>query len=52
MEDIHSINLLQKLASTYQVVLSRLNDNDSSIGFEIENHKWEASHKILKKNIF
>jgi hypothetical protein len=34
MEDIPNINLLQKLASTYQVVLGRLNDNDFSIGFE------------------
>jgi len=34
MKGIHNIDLLQKLASTYQVMLSRLNDNDPSIGFE------------------
>jgi hypothetical protein len=34
MKDIHNINMLQKLALTYQVMLSRLNDNDPSIGFE------------------
>jgi hypothetical protein len=34
MKDIHNINLLQKLASTYQGMLSKLNDNDPLIGFE------------------
>jgi hypothetical protein len=51
MEDIHNINLLQKLASTYQVVLSRLSDNDF-LWVLNGNRKWEAFRKILKKIFF
>jgi len=34
MKDMHNINMLQKLAPTKQVMLSRLNDNEPLIGFE------------------